>query len=93
VKLRWADEVTEDYDHRHNTNIAIWKKVKALIKRTQLDPYRGWGRPKKLQRELKGCWSRRITDYDRSVYRIRGKGRKALLEILQCRGHYGKAPA
>jgi toxin YoeB len=88
VKLRWADEATEDYNHWHNTNIAIRKKVKALIKRTQLDPYRGWGRPKKLQRELKGCWSRRITDYDRLVYRIRGKGRKALLEILQCRGHY-----
>ena len=50
MKLRWADEATEDYDYWHNTNIAIWKKFKALIKRTQLDPYRGWGRPKKLQR-------------------------------------------
>lgn len=88
MKLRWSDEALEDYEYWHRNDAAIWKKVKALIKRTQQEPYRGWGRPKALQREFKGCWSRRITDYDRLVYRLRRKGRKAFLEILQCRGHY-----
>jgi len=70
VKLRWADEALEDYDYWYNTDIATWKKVKAMIKRTQREPYRGWGRPKKLQRDYKGWWARRITDYDRLVYRF-----------------------
>jgi toxin YoeB len=89
VKLRWADEALEDYDYWYNTDIATWKKVKAMIKRTQREPYRGWGRPKKLQRDYKGWWARRITDHDRLVYRVRRGHRNSFLDILQCRGHYG----
>jgi toxin YoeB len=88
VKLRWSDEAWEDYQYWRQTDVAIWKFVKALIRHTQQEPYRGLGRPKRLQRELKGNWARRITDKDRLVYRVRRKGRTQHLEILQCRGHY-----
>jgi toxin YoeB len=88
MKLRWADEALQDLDYWHNTNIKVWKQVKALIGQTQLEPYTGWGRPKALQRDYEGWWSRLITDHDRLVYRVRGEGRTAVLEILQCRGHY-----
>jgi toxin YoeB len=88
MKLRWADEALEDMDHWHENDIEVWKKVRALIKRIQRDPDDGWSRPKALQRELKGWWSRRINDHDRLVYRVVHEGRTAVLEILQCRGHY-----
>jgi toxin YoeB len=88
VKLRWSDEAWEDYQYWHVTNIPVWKMIKALIKHTQREPYQGLGRPKRLQFDLKGSWSRRITDKDRLVYRVRRKGRTYYLEILQCRDHY-----
>ena len=88
MKLRWSDEGWEDYQHWRKTNIAVWKMVKALIRHTQQRPYEGLGRPKALQYDLKGWWSRRITEEHRLVYRIRRMRRKDFLEILQCRGHY-----
>jgi toxin YoeB len=88
VKLRWSDEAWEDYQYWHKNSIAIWKLVKALVRHTQRDPYRGLGRPKALTRELKGFWSRRITVEDRFVYRVSRRGRKEYLEIVQCRRHY-----
>jgi toxin YoeB len=88
MKLRWADEALEDLDYWHENDIEVWKKVRALIRRIQREPYEGWGRPKALQRELEGWWSRRITDHDRLVYRIVHERYTSVLEILQCRGHY-----
>jgi toxin YoeB len=88
VKLLWSDEAWDDYQHWRKTNIPIWKMVKALIRHIAQRPYTGLGRPKALQYELKGYWSRRINEEHRLVYRIRGRGRKQVLEILQCRGHY-----
>jgi toxin YoeB len=88
VKLRWADEAWEDYQYWRNTDVPTWKLINALIKQTQQHPFEGRGRPKALQRELKGCWARRINEKDRLVYRVR-RGKSGLfLDILQCRGHY-----
>jgi toxin YoeB len=56
MKLRWADEVLEDYHYWHKNDINVWKKVKALIERIQRDPRDQWGRPKSLQREYLGWW-------------------------------------
>jgi toxin YoeB len=88
VKLEWSDKAWEDYLHWHHTDVATWKLIRALIRHTQQHPFRGLGRPKELQRDFKGWWSRRITDKDRLVYRVRVRGDKLILEILQCRGHY-----
>jgi toxin YoeB len=90
VKREWSDQAWEDYEHWHRTDVAIWKLINALIGDIREHPERGLGRPKALQLDLKGWWSRRITDEDRLVYRVRGRGRKSVLEILQCRGHYGR---
>jgi toxin YoeB len=88
VKLQWSDEAWEDYQYWRRTDVATWKLVKALIRYTQQRPFRGLGRPKALQLKLKGYWSRHINEKDRLVYRVRSRGGKLILEILQCRGHY-----
>jgi toxin YoeB len=88
MKLAWGARAREDYERWRTDDPKVWKFINALIKAAQQEPYEGLGRPKALQFELKGWWSREITSEHRLVYRVREKGGKAVLEILQCRGHY-----
>ena len=53
-------------------------------------PFRGIGKPEPLRDNLTGCWSRRIDNEHRLVYRVAGKGDGQVLEIAQCRFHYEK---
>ena len=46
--------------------------------------FKGLGKPEPLKRNLKGCWSRRITDEHRLVYKIE----KDIIYIYSCHGHY-----
>jgi toxin YoeB len=88
VKILWTEEARKDYNYWHDADIKVWKHLRAIIRHTQREPYRGLGRPKKLQYDLKGWWARNITRKDRLVYRITRRGRKWCMEILLCRGHY-----
>jgi toxin YoeB len=55
-----------------------------LIKEVQRTPFEGTGKPEPLKHELKGCWSRRITQEHRLVYEVKGE----TIRILACRFHY-----
>jgi len=48
------------------------------------DPFEGLGKPEPLRYLLAGCWSRRITQEHRLVYRITGD----TVDFLQARYHY-----
>jgi Txe/YoeB family toxin of toxin-antitoxin system len=76
----------KDYQDWQATDPEVFEIINNLIR----DIQRGRGKPKILQRELKGWLSRQITkEKHRLVYRVRRKGRgKPVLEIVQCRGHY-----
>ena len=63
-------------------------RVNELIKATRRAPFQGIGKPEPLKGDLKGWWSRRITDEHRFVYRVAGKGDEQHLEIAQLRYHY-----
>ena len=41
-----------------------------MIKETLRDPFGGIGKPEPLKQDLKGYWSRRITDEHRLVYKV-----------------------
>lgn len=45
------------------------------------------GKPEPLKGNLKGCWSRRIDDKHRLVYRVAKNG---TIEVVSCKGHYGE---
>ena len=62
--------------------------INSLIKDIQRDPFKGLGKPEPLKFALQGCWSRRINQEDRLVYRVTGSGETKQVEILQCRYHY-----
>ena len=47
-------------------------------------PFTGIGKPEPLKHDLKGKWSRRITDEHRIVYSVQ----ETTVLILSCRFHY-----
>lgn len=55
-----------------------------LIEAVLRDPFVGIGKPEPLRFELAGCWSRRITQEHRLVYKV-GPHR---IDFLQARYHY-----
>jgi len=48
------------------------------------DPFQGPAKPEPLRYLLAGCWSRRITQEHRLVYRVTVDG----IDFLQARYHY-----
>ena len=55
----------------------------SLIQACLRDPFAGIGKPEPLRENLAGCWSRRIDEQHRLVYRLEG----GLLVFLACRYH------
>jgi toxin YoeB len=88
VKQLWRPRAREDYERWRKTDPSVFKRINALVNSIQQTPYEGLGRPKELQRDLAGWWSREITGEHRLVYRIQEKSGKERLEIAQCRYHY-----
>lgn len=55
-----------------------------LVDNILRDPFTGIGKPEPLKFALAGCWSRRLTEEHRLVYRV-GRDR---IDFLQARYHY-----
>ena len=60
-------------------------KIVDLIDSIVTAPFSGLGKPEPLKFELAGCWSRRIDQEHRLVYKVE---RDAII-VLACRYHYG----
>lgn len=63
-----------------NTALRILDLVEAVLS----DPFTGMGKPEALRYTLAGCWSRRITQEHRLVYRVSSDR----IHFLQARYHY-----
>lgn len=68
-------------------NKAIFKKIYELLKEIRRSPFDGKGKPEPLKHDLKGYWSRRITDEHRLIYKI---DENQNIIIISCKGHYSK---
>jgi toxin YoeB len=64
----------------------LFARTLDLIEAVTRDPFAGIGKPEPLKHQLAGCWSRRINDRHRLVYRVQGE----TLVILSCLYHYGE---
>lgn len=68
-------------------NRQVMSKITGLLADIASHPYTGIGKPEALCWDLAGCWSRRITNRHRLIYRIEeGTG---LIEVIAMRYHYG----
>jgi toxin YoeB len=59
-------------------------RVLELVEAVMRDPFTGIGKPEPLKFVLAGCWSRRITQEHRLVYKVR----ENRIDFLQARYHY-----
>jgi toxin YoeB len=62
------------------------ERLLNLVEAIQREPFTGIGKPEPLEHELRGCWSRRITEEHRVVYRVTRDG----IHPLSARDHYPK---
>jgi toxin YoeB len=80
------------FDPEFRDDLAYWVKTdrKAALRTLELveaimaDPFIGIGKPEPLRFELAGCWSRRVTQEHRLVYRVSADS----ICFLQARYHY-----
>jgi len=77
-------EFREDLQHWVKTDRKAALRVLELVEAVLRDPFTGLGKPEPLKYVLAGCWSRRITQEHRLVYRV-AEGR---IDFLQARYHY-----
>ena len=89
MKILWSDGGWEDYLHWQAADQKLLASINSLIRDIRRDPFRGLGKPEPLRHDLKGWWSRRISGEHRLVYRVSGTGEQQVVEIIQCRYHYG----
>jgi toxin YoeB len=84
VKILFTEHAWEEYGHWQRTDPKATRRINDLIRAAARDPFTGIGKPEPLKFSLSGCWSRRIDQEHRLVYKVDGDA----LVIIQCRYHY-----
>ncbi len=84
MKIVLSEKAWEDYLYWQNADNKIFKKINKLIKDILRTPFEGLGKPEHLKHDLSGCWSRRINQVNRLVYKVESEN----LIIIACRYHY-----
>lgn len=74
----------DDYEYWQGQDHRTLKRINALIRDLQRQPFEGLGKPEPLRGNLSDFWSRRIDDTHRLVYAVEDGG----ILIVQCRYHY-----
>jgi toxin YoeB len=77
-------EFRQDLRYWVETDRKIALRALELIEGILRDPFTGIGKPEPLKYILAGCWSRRLTQEHRLVYRVSERR----IDCLQARYHY-----
>jgi toxin YoeB len=84
MTIQFTDEAWRDFEWFLDYDKQIVKRIRMLLKDMLRNPEEGIGKPEKLRFDLSGCWSRRINDEHRLVYKIE----KDTIIVISCRYHY-----
>ena len=87
MRVRFSSTAWGHYRYWRDNDMAMLKKLNALIEESRRTPVSGLGTPVPLLGEFTGLWSRRIDQEHRLIYRVSGSGQT--WEIVACRYHYG----
>lgn len=74
----------DEYSEWARTEKKLFERIRRIILETARTPFEGLGKPEPLKNELRGYWSRRISDEHRLVYKVTDQQ----LIILSCKYHY-----
>ena len=84
MNITFTPEGWDDYQYWMKHDKRILKRIHELMKDILRSPLEGIGKPEPLKHHLSGCWSRRITEEHRIVY----KPTESNIIFLQFRYHY-----
>lgn len=84
LDLLFLPEGWEDYLYWQTQDKKTLRRINALIRDIQRNPFEGLGKPEPLRGNYQGWWSRRIDEVNRIVYKTEAKQ----IVIAQCRIHY-----
>lgn len=88
MKVLFAPRAWDEYQWWQMNDRKVLKRINLLVRDIMRDDSAdGIGKPERLREDLSGFSSRRITDEHRLVYRVDVEA--DVLEIVQCRYHYG----
>ena len=79
-----SSKFRDDLRYWIETERKVALRVLDLMAAILADPFEGIGKPEPLKHELAGCWSRRISQEHRLVYRVIADR----VEYVQARYHY-----
>jgi toxin YoeB len=74
----------DDFSDWARVDKKLFDRVRRIIIETAKTPFDGIGKPEPLKQQLRGYWSRRITDEHRLVYKVTDE----YLIIVSCKYHY-----
>ncbi len=80
----FSDNAWEEYIYWQTQDKKTLKRINALLKDIDRNPYEGIGKPEPLKENWSGFWSRRIDSVNRIVYKVEDEQ----LIIVQCGSHY-----
>ena len=82
--ISFHPQAWDDYLYWQQNDKAMLRRINALIRDIQRDPFTGIGKPEPLKFNFSGYWSRRIDDEHRVVYKVADED----IILAQLRGHY-----
>lgn len=83
-RIAFLSKAFEDFNTWASEDKKVYARIVDLIKDVARNPFVGIGKPEPLKHELKGLWSRRITDEHRLVYKVTEEE----VIIYSCKFHY-----
>jgi toxin YoeB len=83
-KLLFTPVAFDQYNQWQQENKQVFNKLKKLLIETAKTPFEGTGKPEPLKHDYAGCWSRRLTDEHRLIYKVETEW----IEIIACKYHY-----
>ena len=84
LDLLFLPEGWEDYLYWQTQDKKTLRRINALIKDIQRNPFEGLGKPEPLKGNYQGWWSRRIDEVNRIVYTVEA----GQIVVVQCKTHY-----
>ena len=86
MNKKFSDSAFENYLYWQTQDKKTLRKINNLLKDIDRNGYNCTGKPEPLRGDLSGCWSVRIDEKNRLIFKIENE----VVEITQCGTHYGE---
>jgi toxin YoeB len=83
-QLSFISDAWDEYLNWQTVDKKTLKRINALLKDIDRNPFSGIGKPEPLKGNKQGYWSRRIDEANHIVYKVEHEQ----IIIMQCGGHY-----